>query len=157
MPPSLDKNQRIKYGPSDHFWNDWDVSEYVLKVWMTNSDKSPTKGGRLWKKPDVTKDSCSRNASKSGSHPALQDVWCTMDGLKLYLQPSSDCTTQKNFYNGWTHDHYVGAVIVFCPDGTIPICCYNVPGSPVHDSMIAERMGNVYNKLEQEGVPKKWR
>ena len=96
--------------------------------------------------PDVTKIRMFQDCIKE-RHPALQDVWCTMDGLKLYLQPSSDCTTQNNFYNGWTHDHYVGAVIVFCPDGTIPICCYNVPGS-VHDSMIAE-MGNVYNKLEK--------
>ena len=76
-----------------------------------------------------------------------------MDGLvKLYLQPLSDCITQNNFYNGWTHDHYVEAVIVFCPDGTIPISCFNVPGS-IHDSMIAE-MGNVYNKQVRKGLPK---
>ena len=31
-------------------------------------------------------------------------------------------------------------------DGTIPICCYNVPGS-VHDSSVAE-WGNVYRRLE---------
>jgi hypothetical protein len=37
------------------------------------------------------------------------------------------------------------AVIVFCPDGTIPICCFNVPGS-VHDSLMAE-WGSVYDKL----------
>jgi hypothetical protein len=61
-----------------------------------------------------------------------------MDGLKLYL---------NHFYNGWKHNHYVGAVIVFCPDGTIPICCFNVPGS-VHDSLMAER-GSVYDKLER--------
>ena len=63
---------------------------------------------------------------------------------------------QDRYYNGWTHSHYVsavivivfcsdGAVIVFCPDGTIPIVAYNVPGS-VHDSMIAE-WGGVYEKL----------
>ena len=69
-----------------------------------------------------------------------------MDGLKLYLQQAGDSTTQNNFYNGWTHDHYVSAVLVFCPDGTIPIACFNVPGS-VHDSTIAE-WGNIYGKLE---------
>lgn len=78
-------------------------------------------------------------------HPLLKDVWCTMDGLKLTLQCSGDNTVQNNFYNGWTHDHYVSSVFVFCPDGTIPICCYNVPGS-VHDSKIAE-WGNIYQKL----------
>ena len=53
---------------------------------------------------------------------------------------------QNRFYNGWVGDHYIGAVFVFCPDGTIPICCYNVPGT-VHDSNIAI-IGNIYNKLE---------
>jgi hypothetical protein len=80
-------------------------------------------------------------------HPALESVWCTMDGLKLYLQQSGDSTIQNNFYNGWTHDHYVSAVIIFCPDGTIPAACYNVPGC-VHDSTIAE-WGNLYTKLKQ--------
>ena len=78
-------------------------------------------------------------------HPQLVDVWCTMDGLKLYLEQSPWTVIQNMFYNGWTHDHYVGNVIVFCPDGTIPIACTNVPGC-VHDSMIAE-WGNIYDKL----------
>ena len=80
-------------------------------------------------------------------HPALEGVWCAMDGIKLYLQQAGDSTIQNNFYNGWTHDHYVSAVLVFCPDGTIPIACFNVPGS-VHDSTIAE-WGNIYGKLEK--------
>ena len=85
-------------------------------------------------------------AAIRAKHEALDGVWCTMDGLKLYLQQSGDATIQNNFYNGWTHDHYVSAVLVFCPDGTIPIACYNVPGC-IHDSTIAE-WGNVYKKLE---------
>ena len=68
-----------------------------------------------------------------------------MDGLKLYLEMSADRASQNNFYNGWKHDHYVGAIIVFCPDGTIPIYCFNVPES-VHDSLMAE-WGSVYDKL----------
>ena len=68
-----------------------------------------------------------------------------MDGFKLYLEMSADRASENNFYNGWKHDHYVGAIIVFCPDGTIPICCFNVPGS-VHDSLMAE-WGSVYDKL----------
>ena len=51
-----------------------------------------------------------------------------MDGLKLYLAQSSDSVIQNMFYNGWTHDQYIPAVFVFCPDGTIPIATYNVPG-----------------------------
>ena len=53
---------------------------------------------------------------------------------------------QERFYNGWTHDHYVTSVFCFCPDGTIPIAFFNVPGS-VHDSQVAE-LGKIYGKLE---------
>jgi DDE superfamily endonuclease len=80
-------------------------------------------------------------------HYVLDDIWCTMDGLKLYLQCSGNLRTQNNYYNGWTHDHYVTSVFVFCPDGTICMCCYNCPGS-IHDSKIAE-LGNIYKKLER--------
>jgi hypothetical protein len=68
-----------------------------------------------------------------------------MDGIKLMLECAGDDDIQNRFYNGWTCDHYVGAVLVFCPDGTIPMCCYNVPGS-VHDSNIAV-IGNIYDKM----------
>ena len=80
-------------------------------------------------------------------HPSLDMCWCTMDGLKLTIECSGDDDEQNMFYNGWTCDHYVSAVLVFCPDGSIPICCYNVPGS-IHDSAIAG-MGEIYDKLEQ--------
>ena len=79
-------------------------------------------------------------------HRFLTDVWCTMDGLKLMLEMSGDAITQERYYNGWTHDDYVVLVLCFCPDGTIPIACINIPGS-VHDSQVAE-YGNIYNKLE---------
>ena len=70
-------------------------------------------------------------------HPKLPNVWCTMDGLKLTLNQSTNAVVQNYFYNGWTHDHYVTGVFVFCPDGKIPIATFNVPGS-IHDSVIAE-------------------
>lgn len=79
-------------------------------------------------------------------HPNLPDVWCVMDGLKLTLQQAGDYNEQNAFYNGWTHDHYVSSVFVFCPDGTIPICCVNVPGC-IHDSQIAD-FGYIYQKLK---------
>jgi hypothetical protein len=60
----------------------------------------------------------------AAKYPSLAGVWCTMDGLKLYLEQSTDHVIQSRFYNGWTHDHYVSAVLVFCPDGTIPIATY---------------------------------
>ena len=38
------------------------------------------------------------------------------------------------------------SVLCFCPDGTIPIAAFNMPGS-FHDSTVAE-YGGVYAKLE---------
>jgi hypothetical protein len=85
-------------------------------------------------------------AAFGARHPLLHDCWATMDGLKLQLQQSRNTAIQERFY-GWTHDHYVTSVFCFCPDGTIPIAFFNVPGS-VHDSQVAE-LGNIYQKLEQ--------
>jgi hypothetical protein len=79
-------------------------------------------------------------------HPYFSDVWCTMDGLKLMLEQSGDALIQEQFYNGWTHDHYVTSVMCFCPDGTIPIGFCNIPGA-VHDSQVAD-YGGIYDKLE---------
>ncbi len=68
-----------------------------------------------------------------------------MDGLKLYLQQWGNTEIQARFYNGWTHGHYGTSVFVFCPDGTIPIAFFNVPGS-LHDSQVAH-WGRVFDKL----------
>jgi hypothetical protein len=69
-----------------------------------------------------------------------------MDGLKLMLEQSGDALFQEQFYNGWTHDHYVTSVMCFCPVGTIPIVFCNIPGA-VHDSQVAD-YGDIYDKLE---------
>ena len=79
-------------------------------------------------------------------HPMLRDVWCCFDGLQLEIECNGDETIQRRFYNSWKCSHFVKALLVFCPDGTIPIAVFNVPGS-VHDSKIA-RIGGVYKKLE---------
>ena len=39
------------------------------------------------------------------------------------------------------------SVFVFCPNGTIPIAFFNVPGA-VHDSQIAH-WGKIYDKLNE--------
>ena len=67
----------------------------------------------------------------------LKDVFCVFDGLKLTLEQSGDFVIQNMFYNGWTHDHYVGNVFVFAPSGVIIACVLNAPGS-MHDSVIAD-------------------
>ena len=38
-------------------------------------------------------------------HPTLENVWCTMDGIKLLLECAGDEDEQNQFYNGWTCDH----------------------------------------------------
>ena len=75
------------------------------------------------------------------------DVWCTMDGLKLMLEQSGDAIIQEQFYNGWTHNHYVMSVICFRPDGTIPIVFCNIPDA-VHDSQVADYGDIIHDKLE---------
>ena len=52
-------------------------------------------------------------------HPALPDVWGTMDGLKIKIDAAPDKITQSCFYNGWKHCHFVTAVLCFTPDGTL--------------------------------------
>jgi hypothetical protein len=52
-------------------------------------------------------------------YPALQRCWGAMDGLKLRLEKAGDEGTQNNFYNGWTHDHYVSNLFLFSPNGRI--------------------------------------
>ncbi len=70
-------------------------------------------------------------------HQNLTAVWgCAMDGLEPYLEQSEDVVLQNMFYNGWTHDHYVSSVFVFCPDGSIPIVAINYPRY-FHNSQIA--------------------
>lgn len=50
------------------------------------------------------------------------------------------------FSNGWKHDHYVGNVFVFEPNGMVISCAINDPGE-MNDSIIAE-WGGVYEKLQ---------
>eukprot|EP00957_Ditylum_brightwellii_P164756 12544082-Ditylum_brightwellii.AAC.1 len=38
---------------------------------------------------------------------AQEKLYCTMDGVKLYLQQAGDAKIQEHLYNGWKHDHYV--------------------------------------------------
>ena len=80
-------------------------------------------------------------------HPALPDVWGTMDGLKVKIDEAPDEITQSRFYNGWKHSHFVTAILCFAPDGSIPACYYNVPGC-AHDSTVAD-WGKLCDKLEQ--------
>lgn len=86
-------------------------------------------------------------AAINQQYPVLNDVWATMDGLKLRIQQASSTDQQALFYNGWKHDHFVTAVMCFCPDGTIPLTFFNVPGAQ-HDSTVCE-LGGIYDKLEQ--------
>lgn len=70
----------------------------------------------------------------------------SIDGVKLYIEQAGSEQIQNMFYNGWTHDHYVGNVFVFGPDGCIVAMVLNAPGA-MHDSGIAT-YGNLYEKME---------
>ncbi len=80
--------------------------------------------------------------------PGLPNVWPTMEELKLYLQQQSvKSDVQEWVYNGWTHNHRVTSVFVFCPNWTILIAFFNVPGA-VQYSQIAH-WGKIYDKLDE--------
>lgn len=99
--------------------------------------------------PNQQEISAFQNAFMS-RYSTLKDVYAVADGLKLYLESSSECTMQNMFYNGWTHDHYVSNIFVLAPNGCVIACALNAPGS-MHDSSIAE-WGNVYTKLEDSHI-----
>ena len=86
-------------------------------------------------------------AAIAAKYPVLHNVWATMDGLKLRIQQASTTEKQALYYNGWKHDHFVTAVMCFCPDGTIPMAFFNVPGAQ-HDSTVCE-LGGIYDKLQR--------
>ncbi|CAB9524638.1 unknown protein [Seminavis robusta] len=79
-------------------------------------------------------------------HPALENVYCVADGLKLTFERHDDLDEQSMYYNGWTHDHYITNLFVFSVDGYIIHCILNAPGS-MHDSTLAA-YGGTYDLLE---------
>ena len=79
-------------------------------------------------------------------HPALENVYCFADGLKLTLEAAPGIDIQGMYYNGWTHDHYITNLFVYSLSGRIICCVVNAPGS-LHDSTLAT-WGGVYEKLE---------
>lgn len=58
----------------------------------------------------------------------LPDCYAVADRLKLYLEKAGDMAIQNRFYNGWTHDHYIGNVFIFSPNGVIIGGTTNAPG-----------------------------
>ena len=81
----------------------------------------------------------------AAKYPDLDGVYLAVDGLKLLLQQPGDDRIQNYFYNGWTNDHYVSNLFAFAPDGTIPACVLDAPGS-LHDSTVAD-YGGLYTLL----------
>ncbi len=76
----------------------------------------------------------------------LHNVWGAMDGVKLLIEQTGHGDEQNNFYNGWTHDHYVTNLLLFSPDGKVRGCYLNAPGV-LHDSTLAT-WGNLYDDID---------
>jgi hypothetical protein len=81
----------------------------------------------------------------SAKYPHAADVAFAIDGCKMDIQAATNPIVQRQYFNGWTHGHYVSNVFVFAPDGKIICCVTNAPGS-LHDSNVADH--GVYDKLE---------
>jgi hypothetical protein len=79
-------------------------------------------------------------------YPLITNCWGAMDGLKLTLQRAGNETQQNNFYNGWTHEHYVTNLFLFSPDGKIRCSYFNAPGV-LHDSTMA-MWSPIYDQIE---------
>jgi len=79
-------------------------------------------------------------------YPRMRNVWGACDGLKLQIEESGNWFIQNQFYNGWTHGHYVNCIFVFAADGRIRICVINTPGT-WHDSTQADH--GVYDKMKK--------
>jgi len=84
----------------------------------------------------------------SAKYSLLTHVWGAMDGLKLTLERAGGNNDQQNnFFNGWTHDHYVTNLFVFSPDGKIRSAYFNAPGV-LHDSTMAV-WSSIYEQIEE--------
>ena len=90
-------------------------------------------------------------------YPALKRCWGggAMDGgLQLWLEKAGDEGTQNNFYNGWTHNHYIANLFLFSPSGRIQACYINCPGT-FHDSTMAN-MNKIYDLIDNLCLIWKW-
>lgn len=81
------------------------------------------------------------------THPALDDAYCVLYGLKLYLKQIGEFVIQNMFNNRCTHDRDVGKVLVLATSGVFIACSFNAPGD-MHGSTIAEWSG-VNSKLQK--------
>lgn len=86
--------------------------------------------------------------------PNLPHVFGFADGMNVKVSDARDPTTQNAFYNGWLHDSFVSAVLLFLPDGTIGWTKFNCPGS-WHDSKIASDLYNLL--LDPDSTPDPFR
>ena len=66
-------------------------------------------------------------------YPNISEVWAVDDGLKTFIQAVEKSNEQNKYYNGYNHGHYTNSVFVFTPNGKLPTCLLNVPGT-FHDS-----------------------
>ena len=78
-------------------------------------------------------------------HPALKDVYCVADGLKLGFHSCDELDEQSMYYNGWTHGHYITNLFVFTVDGRIVDSVYNVPGA-MHGRRYGRSKGRRYGR-----------
>ena len=79
-------------------------------------------------------------------YPLIKNFWGVMDGLNFSLVHwAGNETQQNNFYNGWTHEHYV-TNLFFSPDGKIRCSYFNGPGV-LHNSTMAI-WSSIYDLME---------
>lgn len=70
-------------------------------------------------------------------HPLLQNLYATVDSIKLRLKQASDSITQKVFYNDWMRVHYATNILIVTPVDTNSSSVFSVNDTS-HNSTFAE-------------------
>ena len=90
------KNQRFEHGSSDHFgMTGTPVAIYLRfgqRILIRILKDEPDARISI---PGIEK-ICEYQAAINERHPNLENVWCCMVGLKLYLEEAGDATMQNN-------------------------------------------------------------
>lgn len=71
----------------------------------------------------------------SAKYSMIYDVYAVADELKLNFEQAGDDASQNMFYSCWTHDSYVGKVLVLLVNGCIMAYAIHAPGA-MHDYTI---------------------
>lgn len=111
--PSMRENKVLRDDSSYGFWSHCIRLLLVFKAWETITLKMLSTDTRANIRLPTLNEFISYREAIERKYSMLSDGYCVTDVLKLHRERSGSSLMQKMFYNGYTHDHYVGNVFVF--------------------------------------------